>query len=225
MRPHGLRSTPTTLLSQGLLALLVLGWPARTVGQVSVIPYVVKIQPGLPDLVVHATATPTLIPGGRGLGNIPQGSAVVTITVENRFTSPSWRRTADGSVWVFGAEAKDFDVVIEIPYPLSQVGGVIAPDGSQVYLALCGNVGLPSHRPLGVDGGRVISAPCGQTLACHVRAIPAGGSVDLVFEVVSEAVNGRVTVVVRTNADPSGAVREMSESNNEATLGIVVVSP
>jgi hypothetical protein len=191
------RSFVTTCLGLGSLMVAVLGVIQPSAAQlVKLKP--IEIVPGLPDLTVQTRAAPTRIYGGTNLAGINE-SSTITITVHNRLTAPQLPQRFEGTLRLFGSEAKGVSLSVSMPAALSQVGAAI-PGGFQCA-----------------------ATPTNHYVFCWGGNIPAGGSVEFQVDVIGEYGCGFMADV-RAVVDPHNWIPEASDTNNEATSTISVSS-
>lgn len=161
-------------------------------------PLELKVLNGKPDLTVNIIPAKSIIFGG-AIPGVPQDSALVTITVQNRlFFSPA---PAKGLL-AFGSAAKGVFLYIELSQGLHQVGNISVPPGFMTAV-------LP---------------PNNQTIFCYNGTIQAGTSVDFIIEIIGDP-NCGSHLMITAEVDPYNWIDEASEGNNKGRASIFVVSP
>jgi hypothetical protein len=134
----------------------------------NVMPMLIKIYDGPPNLTVTVVSAKNsidaIMPGVPG----PTDTSTVTVTVHNRLSFPSGPFQAEpNTIPAFGREAKNVQVSIGLSIGLRQVGNIIWPVGFSAAVTA-------NNQIIIFIGG----------------TIPAGARVDFVFEVFGEARGG-----------------------------------
>jgi hypothetical protein len=192
------RSTVMTFLALSLLLMVVFGLAPLSAAQLGQ-PFPIVIVPGPPDLTVQISAVPNSIYGGPNPNGVNE-SSLVTITVQNRLTAPQEPQLFEGTLRLFGSEARGVSISVSMPASLSQVG----------------NMGIPS-------GFQCAVAPDNHHVFCWGGTIPAGGSVAFQVEIIG-AYGCGYRANIQAVADPYNWIAEASETNNDASSEIFVYS-